>query len=298
MEEEYRMQKSQGDLHSATGSGYGFGSQRDGQGDVLIHEDGTVVRLGALDTSGRGGADDDASTRAVHSPQESGASEGPFSASNSIPIIKVSSESDIERELAAAAANGEEVVSKENGENGHGVTSPALERPEVAAAVDQEAAETSSGGQDAFSFTNKRLCERWLDNLFMVLYEVRRSPSLAPGFEPDHAPGPARLDHLSCRSRPFQNATRRVPQDGSGMGDSGRSGVAIASQGRSQGGVSALSRRVAVRAKAVGQAVGDVCRGGGHYADDSDGDTGGCVSVCGLHRDDGGCLRFGCGKDR
>ena len=173
MEEEYRMQKSQGDLHSATGSGYGFGSQGDGQGDVLIHEDGTVVRLGALDTSGRGGADDDASTRAVHSPQESGASEGPFSASNSIPIIKVSSESDIERELAAAAANGEEVVSKENGENGHGVTSPALERPEVAAAVDQEAAETSSGGQDAFSFTNKRLCERWLDNLFMVLYEVR-----------------------------------------------------------------------------------------------------------------------------
>jgi hypothetical protein len=26
--------------------------------------------------------------------------------------------------------------------------------------------------QEPFSFSNKRLCERWLDNLFMVLYEV------------------------------------------------------------------------------------------------------------------------------
>ena len=189
MEEEYRMQKSQADLHSATGSGYGFGSQGDSQGDMMIHEDGTVVRRGAsptVNTSVRGGADDDASTRAVHSPQESGASEGPFGGSNSIPIIKVSTESDIERELAAAA-NGEEVVvegqraaGKENGENGHGVTSLTLERPVVAAAAavvaDQDAAESPSAGQDAFSFTNKRLCERWLDNLFMVLYEVRRSP--------------------------------------------------------------------------------------------------------------------------
>lgn len=178
------MQRSQADLHSATGSGHGFGSRGGGAGDVVIHEDGTVTRRGAdaQSVNARGGADDDASTRAVHSPQESGPSEAQYSMSGGIPIIKVSSESDIERELAAAA-NGEGEGDEqhgpgtENGENEHenGVTSPTLERPLVAAAVataDQEVAETASSSQDAFSFTNKRLCERWLDNLFMVLYEV------------------------------------------------------------------------------------------------------------------------------
>ncbi|KAF8430853.1 Chs5p-Arf1p-binding proteins-domain-containing protein [Boletus edulis BED1] len=176
MEEEYRMQKSQADLRSASGSGYGLGSPADGEGvDVVIHEDGTVVRSPTLGVSGRGGgggADDDASTRAMHSPHESGESEDQFGVSGSIPIIKVSTESDIERELAAAA-NGDmdrNGVGKKNG-----VTSPTLERPVVAAApADQEASEMPRTGQDAFSFTNKRLCERWLDNLFMVLYEDLR----------------------------------------------------------------------------------------------------------------------------
>lgn len=48
-----------------------------------------------------------------------------------------------------------------------------------------------------------------------------------------------------------------------------------------------MSRDDAVRAKAMGEIARDVCRGGGYYSDDSDCDTGGCVSVCGLHRDDG-----------
>ncbi|KAF8555507.1 chaps-domain-containing protein [Imleria badia] len=171
MEEEYRMQKSHADLYSAT--------QGDGEGGhVVIHEDGTVARASTLSA---GGADDDASTRGVHSPQESGASEG-FAGPSGIPIIKVSTESDIERELAAAA-NGETVGEGQNGdENGdgdaHEVTSPTLERPVVAAAAvagaDQDAPDTPRTGQDAFSFTNKRLCERWLDNLFMVLYEDLR----------------------------------------------------------------------------------------------------------------------------
>lgn len=193
------MQKSHADLQSTTGSAHGLGSgSRDG--DMVIHEDGTVVRKGVvespmLNTSGQGGtgggmADDDASTRAVHSPQESRGSDGQLTVSGSIPIIRVSTESDIERELAAAA-NGEVheqvqneqngATGNENGENGHGheVTSPTLERPVVAAAVvaDQESAESPRAGQDVFSFTNKRLCERWLDNLFMVLYEVRLSPA-------------------------------------------------------------------------------------------------------------------------
>ena len=191
MEEEYRMQKSQADLHNAT-SGFGLGNEGAG-GEVVIHEDGTVVRSPTLNASGRvsGGADDDASTRGVHSPQESGPDEGQIGAPGGIPIIKVSTESDIERELAAAA--NEETVGAGDGsdkgnvhEIGNGVTNPTLERPVVAAAAaggDQEATETQKMGADAFSFTNKRLCERWLDNLFMVLYEVRSLPPLAPTWD-------------------------------------------------------------------------------------------------------------------
>lgn len=68
---------------------------------------------------------------------------------------------------------------KENGE--HALKSPPA-MPVVAAQVatpDQEGAtEPAKAGTelDAFSFTNKRLCERWLDNLFMVSYEVRCPP--------------------------------------------------------------------------------------------------------------------------
>lgn len=208
MEEEYRMQKSHTDLHNGMGNvqGLGSGSQRDGDADTdtVIHEDGTVVRKGVVESpmlnrSGTGGlmADDDASTRAVHSPQESRGSDGQLGVLGSIPIIRVSTESDIERELAAATrevdGDVENGAGKENGENGHGheVTSPTLERPVVAAAVvaDQDAAESLGTGQDAFSFTNKRLCERWLDNLFMVLYEVRQ-------FVPTHNVEPSVL----CRT--------------------------------------------------------------------------------------------------
>lgn len=81
---------------------------------------------------------------------------------------------------------------------------PGVEKPptshlsETHDAKDDEAAEEASGGAEestldsakaassetavdgepnsgSSSFTNKRLCERWLDNLFMVLYEVRTS---------------------------------------------------------------------------------------------------------------------------
>ena len=159
------MQKSQADLHNATG--------RHGDGDVVIHEDGTVMTRESptLNTSGKG-ADDDASTRGVHSPQESGTSEGQLGVMSGIPIIRVSTESEIERELAAAANGGLVEDEQHEAEKENGVTSPTLERPVVAAAADEDAAEGSKEGQDAFSFTNKRLCERWLDNLFMVLYEV------------------------------------------------------------------------------------------------------------------------------
>lgn len=69
-----------------------------------------------------------------------------------------------------------------------GAAGDALEKPTAAAAhADDDGADGNNGTrsprpekmmqQDGFSFSNKRLCERWLDNLFMVLYEVSRRES-------------------------------------------------------------------------------------------------------------------------
>ncbi|CAO3567128.1 unnamed protein product [Mortierella alpina] len=48
-----------------------------------------------------------------------------------------------------------------------------IEKPSAAAASDEEEAEEDEV-ELSFSFSNKRLCDRWLDNLFMVLYEDLR----------------------------------------------------------------------------------------------------------------------------
>lgn len=118
-----------------------------------------------------------------------------------IPVIKVSTESDREKEheelrKQGVDVNGTETISEHPGAEGsdagddHGQeitvgsqAGQALEKPVAAAANDET--EDPSGGRssprpgekqmppgDGFSFSNKRLCERWLDNLFMVLYEV------------------------------------------------------------------------------------------------------------------------------
>ncbi|GAA5918375.1 hypothetical protein JCM6882_002785, partial [Rhodosporidiobolus microsporus] len=100
--------------------------------------------------------------------------------SPAIPTIKVSTESDGEREREelrrfeeseagrkareeVAAPPGAKQVPEDGAEEGkeEGVT---------AAAVANGQDEPANGG----AFQNKRLCERWLDNLFMVLYEDLR----------------------------------------------------------------------------------------------------------------------------
>ncbi|KAJ7484370.1 Chs5p-Arf1p-binding proteins-domain-containing protein [Mycena latifolia] len=112
MEEEYRMQKAQGDFNDATAK--------------------------------------------------------PNASENGIPTIRISTESDREDDKGAAAT-----------------AADSLERPVQAAAGDDEADITHADKdakkepasplpQEPFSFSNKRLCERWLDNLFMVLYEDLR----------------------------------------------------------------------------------------------------------------------------
>ena len=97
-----------------------------------------------------------------------------------IPTIRISTESareeslKAERAAAAAKLNGVENGNREPVVDG-------LQQPAQAAAGGDADGENKDatpingpGGQESFSFSNKRLCERWLDNLFMVLYEVSR----------------------------------------------------------------------------------------------------------------------------
>ncbi|KAI0316080.1 chaps-domain-containing protein [Amylostereum chailletii] len=170
MEEEYRMQKAQSEI-------------------AAVSSNGDIAESSTLGPE----ADDDASTRAVRSPNESNGikpdADGEVdpaptyeeatadSDPNVLPTIRISTESAREQKVAEARAMEEKA--RINGvqtqaENG-------LQQPVQAAAGDgeQDATEQQVNGnavgvQEPFSFSNKRLCERWLDNLFMVLYEDLR----------------------------------------------------------------------------------------------------------------------------
>ncbi|KAJ9121067.1 hypothetical protein QFC24_005048 [Naganishia onofrii] len=172
------------------------------------------------------GPDNDASsTRGIRSPGVAQLDESGSSKTNGtgygdaqlevsqtpIPTIRISSESDHEKESAAmhAHANGIQPPTTIQEENESGVTgeesfnnqetgdAAAVEvihaqTPEPAHTASEPIAETQHGVNGDFngkqkatlkledeepteeselSFSNKRLCERWLDNLFMVLYE-------------------------------------------------------------------------------------------------------------------------------
>jgi Chs5-Arf1p-binding protein BUD7/BCH1 len=162
MEEEYRMQKA------AIGTGGDTGSTG---GTTLAHS----------------GADDDASVRGVASPSANDVRHGAGAVKQDsldvagIPTIRISTESDHEREQAERRAETASPAISDVPETPeadadaesetNGVDSAGLEKPEQAAAGEGEP-EPGTPSADPFSFSNKRLCERWLDNLFMVLYEV------------------------------------------------------------------------------------------------------------------------------
>lgn len=176
MEEEYRMQKA----------------------STPVDEEPASAQL-ANGVEEEDGADDAASTRAIHSAQPSVSYTAPTTVdeedrgrmsvpSSPIPTIKVSSESDGERERLVAAG----ILSPKQGAQGLGISAedlneaaqtevksevPEVQKPAQSAADDsstesQQPTPTSSTSQSqeasSLSFSNKRLCERWLDNLFMV----------------------------------------------------------------------------------------------------------------------------------
>lgn len=254
MEEEYRMQKAQGDLRDVVGDhspNSNSASDPEHSSDPSVPSvdpfDLTSRRNGRAGGGGAGGADDNASTRGVVSPalrsrngdlsletEDGNSTSGDGPLSPGVPVIKVSSESDREKEFGVSASGAAEEVNGEGTEGTEGVVVNGnggiggIEKPSVAAAPADSASGTSttgstttdtgtyttaddtvsttptghsipgqspnqnghghnpstestqtttdpnSTGQDGFSFTNKRLCERWLDNLFMCLYEDLR----------------------------------------------------------------------------------------------------------------------------
>ncbi|KAG5645489.1 hypothetical protein DXG03_005897 [Asterophora parasitica] len=176
MEEEYRMQKARGEINQVVANTNGTATENeDGDaGRVVIHEDGTVAPRPRNSSS----PDDNASTRGILSTKSSiDTSADSSTLAASIPVIRVSTESDREREEEdiSRAATPKVQVNGESETEENGMESVDLEKPVQAAAGEGEQTEgepLAASTQEPFSFSNKRLCERWLDNLFMVLYEA------------------------------------------------------------------------------------------------------------------------------
>lgn len=171
MEEEYRNQKAQAENQTATLKQQNTMPEANVVKDTentIIHEDGMASKW----AESRAVDDDNASTRGVLSSRpsiKSDTDEG-LCLPNNIPIIRVSTESEIEKELSESPVEEETA----NGRDIHDtatIASAMIEKP-VQVAVNEDTEDPSTSLSETFSFSNKRLCERWLDNLFMVLYEV------------------------------------------------------------------------------------------------------------------------------
>ncbi|KAH9966474.1 hypothetical protein BC827DRAFT_1176160, partial [Russula dissimulans] len=142
------------------------------------------VQADVAATSQEAVADDDTSTKGVRAPPSVSLEGSPTSSPTKSPTqshsvdaettvsnIRISTESGREEKAATAA--------KVNGqENANGETAlKRLQQPAQAASGDGDEENEDAtphngpGVQESFSFSNKRLCERWLDNLFMLLYE-------------------------------------------------------------------------------------------------------------------------------
>lgn len=222
MEEEYRAQKSIGrsdDVVSCRSEPKEVGRSGANTSTIAIfpsQNDGETPQADALAS-----ADPRTDGSREVSLSQQGLASHTNASTQSIPIIKISTDSDHERERANLRQYASESIIEETDQetasgaagNGAGaseaangdasvveITPPPLERPAqagthsrtdsltantaaMADAVDAAASQSphfdndsplGTSGTATFSFTNKRLCERWLDNLFMVLYEDLR----------------------------------------------------------------------------------------------------------------------------
>ena len=192
MEEEYRMQKTQNDIQQVLSATATNGFTHPGSLDIgtaVIHEDGTVVRPSIDDkVSTRGIKSTTPTISPVSTADVNGNDNGPASA---VPTIRISTDSSQESDSKEEEKYGQEEEEFANHDEDDTEETESelkdtvdrkkdkgkakeVERPEKAAGEGEQNVNEASPApaQEPFSFSNKRLCERWLDNLFMVLYEV------------------------------------------------------------------------------------------------------------------------------
>lgn len=167
----------------------------------------------------------------------------------------------------------DQAAAKEGANGGMGL--PSQEEGPVSDAETQQHASPNEGTP---SFTNKRLCERWLDNLFMVLYEVGRWTSffmttnmlaqhegiveathfadrLTVDLPSPLSTGSEGVYDLASRDRALQSPTPPLPKDGDGVGDPGRPCTASAPPGRGKGRVPTV-----LGAEVLGEGVDEAAR--------------------------------------
>jgi hypothetical protein len=208
MEEEYRAQKAAVDVPPSSTAASGTLAEGN------AHES----------TDSLASADDDASIRGEKSAVDvrRTSAESAEDGEGAIPTIRISSESDRQR-AAQKVPNGDAGAKNGHEEAAEDLQTPvagevALDEP-VKASMRPEGADgeeqTPANPQDAFSFSNKRLCERWLDNLFMVLYEACPSYlcSVAVADQLSRTSGCGRSTGL--RSRTSRHSTSRTGRQGS-----------------------------------------------------------------------------------
>ncbi|KAG0204337.1 hypothetical protein BGX33_008568 [Mortierella sp. NVP41] len=200
MEEEYRMQKEAEE------------SMRKGsQAKVMAHHDvievpdreqllspnGTPIPIIKISTESerereQEEAEEEARTKAVEAAlekakEENAADENGEPSMEDIKLDDLSIHSDKDQDQVqdqdkdqdgdeAEEKEGEEVKADEVKVDKADIKSKHIEKPTVAAASsdDEDNNNEEEEVELSFSFSNKRLCDRWLDNLFMVLYEDLR----------------------------------------------------------------------------------------------------------------------------
>ncbi|CAG8720799.1 14883_t:CDS:2, partial [Acaulospora colombiana] len=169
MEEEYRNQKAKAAADAAEAAEreqqVNGTTENGGPRDSLL----TAVE-GEADAEGE---DDNASTKGMVSPTKSNAADGEETARTSTDdtntLESEPTKNDEHEPPPSAQAEGPK---KSKFASGGGISKPTRAASEVDEAEEEERKREANG--EAMTLNSKRLCERWLDNMFMCLYEDLR----------------------------------------------------------------------------------------------------------------------------
>lgn len=201
MEEEYRMQKEaeesirKGSQARTMGRDEGVPEEVPPR-EQLLSPNGTPIPIIKISTESerereQEEAEEEARAKAVEEALEKTAEETADQSMEDIKLDDLSLSSDKDQEETDVQDSQENPTEQEktNGDSQTATAEPAdatseevhhapikgkqIEKPSAAAASDEEETEEDEV-ELSFSFSNKRLCDRWLDNLFMVLYEDLR----------------------------------------------------------------------------------------------------------------------------